>query len=63
MKDWIEINYPDLPEGRQRNYDQLRTAVQEAWESISIEYLVAIVNSMEERCQAVIDAKGGHIKF
>jgi transposase len=29
MKEYIEVNYPDLPGGRQRTYDQLRKIVQE----------------------------------
>lgn len=63
MKDWMEENYLDLPSGRQRSYAQLRSIVYEAWESILTEYLAAIVNSMENRCQAVIDARGGHTKY
>ncbi|KAF1935857.1 hypothetical protein EJ02DRAFT_506836 [Clathrospora elynae] len=30
MKDYIELNHPDLPAGKQRTYDQLRVIVQEA---------------------------------
>ena len=60
MKDYIEIHYPDLPVGQQRTYEQLREIVQEAWDSISVEYLSDLVSSMQARCQAVIDAAGGH---
>jgi transposase len=63
MKDWIELNHPDLPGGKQRTYDQLRAIVQEAWDSITPEYLDSLVDSMRERCQAVIDAQGGYTKY
>lgn len=63
MKDYIEENYPDLPYGKQRTYDQLRTIVQEAWESITEDVLRDLVDSMQARCQAVIDAKGSHTKY
>jgi hypothetical protein len=63
MKDYIENHYPDLPAGRQRTYDQLRQIVQEAWDSITDEVLRELIGSMKERCQAVIDADGGHTKY
>jgi transposase len=63
MKDWIELHHPDLPAGKQRTYDQLRAIVKEAWEAISDDTLRTLVESMKERCQAVIDAKGGHTKY
>jgi hypothetical protein len=60
MKDHIEQHYPDLPGGRQYSYDQLRGMVCEAWESVTPEMLTEVVGTMRERCQAVIDAQGGH---
>lgn len=63
MKDYIENCYPDLPAGRQRTYDQLRQIVQEAWDSITDEVLRELIGSMKDRCQAVIDADGGHTKY
>ncbi|KAF1946614.1 hypothetical protein EJ02DRAFT_493737, partial [Clathrospora elynae] len=63
MKDWIELNHPDLPAGRQRSYDQLCDIVKQAWEAITPEYLESLVISMRERCQAVIDAEGGYTKY
>jgi transposase len=63
MKDYIEIHYPDLPYGRQRTYSQLRSIVKEAWDSITPEYLASIVNSMRERCEAVLAAQGGYTKY
>jgi transposase len=63
MKDWIELHHPDLPAGKQRTYNQLREIVREAWESITTEDLRELIESMRARCQAVIDAEGGHTKY
>jgi transposase len=63
MKDYIEACYPDLPGGRQRTYDQLRGIVQEAWDSITPELLAEVIETMRDRCQAVIDAQGGYTKY
>ncbi|KAF9734931.1 hypothetical protein PMIN01_06336 [Paraphaeosphaeria minitans] len=46
-----------------RTYNQLRTIVAEAWESISPDHLDSIVNTIGERCRDVIAAKGGHTKW
>jgi hypothetical protein len=63
MKDWIELHYPDLPASKQRTYNQLQEIVREAWESITTEDLRELIESMPARCQAVIDAEGGHTKY
>jgi hypothetical protein len=63
MKNYIEVYYPDLPRGRQRSYDQLRGIVREAWESITPEDLRDVIETMGDRCQAVIDARSGHTKY
>lgn len=63
MKDYIEIHYPDLEDGRQPTYDELRRIVREAWDSISQEDLVDLISSMPARCAAVIKAEGGHTKY
>jgi len=63
MKDYIAAQYPDLEAGRQYSYDALRDIVQEAWDSISIELLNELIDSMPARCQAVIDANGGYTKY
>lgn len=45
-------------------YDRLRVAVKEAWEKgITEDFLIGLLASMRERCQAVIDANGMHTKF
>lgn len=59
MKDYIEWKYGcdgELP------YDILYEAVREAWEQISVRELNELINSIRDRCQAVIDARGGHTK-
>ena len=63
MKDYIERHYPDLESGKQLLYDKLREVVREAWDSISIDDLRELIDSMPERCQAVIDADSGHTKY
>ena len=63
MKDYIGANYLDLDGGRQYTYDRLRDIVQEAWDSISVELLNELIDSMPNRCQAVIDVKGGYTKY
>ena len=42
---------------------ELKQAVREAWDSISIDEINALVKSMPERVQAVLKAKGGHTKY
>jgi transposase len=63
IKDYIEHHYPDLPAGKQRTYDQLRQIVQEAWNAVSDQTLSSLIESMKERCEAVIAAEGGHTKY
>ena len=41
---------------------ELRKAVLDAWESISIDDINALVRSMPEKVNAVLEAKGGHMK-
>jgi len=53
MKDYIENVFPE-----QMTYPQLRAAVQEAWDSITVDQLKELIDSMHDRCQAVIDADG-----
>lgn len=55
MKDFIELKFGDV----QLSYDQLRVAVREAWDSITPDQLNSLIDSMRERCEAVIAARGG----
>jgi tryptophanase len=59
MKDWIEQRYGE----KKWTYDQLRKAVKEAWDAITIEQLNELLDSMHQRCVDVIAAKGGHTKW
>jgi len=63
MKDYIEQFYPDLPNGKQCTYNQLRTIVQEAWDAIRDEFLRDLTDSMQVQCQAVTDANVGHALY
>jgi transposase len=59
MKDWIEENYED----RQYSYNQLREIVKRAWEVVTPERLLDLLQTMPQRCQDVIDARGMHTKW
>jgi transposase len=59
MKDWLQLHYP----GQTCSYPQLRRQVNEAWDAIGEDLLNDLIESMPARCQAVIDAAGGHTKF
>ena len=59
MKDYIQQNYPSVSGGKQRSQDSLHQIVKEAWDSVSPEDLVRLLESMPSRCQAVKDADGG----
>ena len=58
MKDYIQDNFPE-----RMVYDQLRRAVQEAWDSITTDQLKELMDGMHDRCQAVIDANGNQISY
>ncbi|VDB88046.1 Bgt-51355, partial [Blumeria graminis f. sp. tritici] len=49
--------------GKQRTLDSLRNIVKEAWDSVSSEDLVGLIESMPARCQAVIDVDGGPARY
>jgi transposase len=46
MKDYIEERYGDV----QLSYDKLRDAVREAWDIITREQLLELIESMHQRC-------------
>src|SRR5438034_11764130 len=58
MKDYLENMFPE-----QMTFSQLRVAVQEAWDSITVNQLNELIDSMHDRCQAVIDADGKQIPY
>ncbi|KAF1977069.1 hypothetical protein BU23DRAFT_453791, partial [Bimuria novae-zelandiae CBS 107.79] len=55
----IEEKYGDV----QLSYDRLRGAVREAWDAITREQLLELIDSMRQRCQDVINAQGGYTKW
>ena len=59
MKDWISATYID----RNVPLDEIRRQVKEAWEAIGEETLEELLQTMPQRCQAVIDANGMHTKW
>ena len=59
MKDWIEREYRE----KMWTHPQLREAVRAAWDAITVDQLNELIDSMKQRCQDVIDARGGHTKW
>jgi transposase len=59
LKEIIEKNDPEI----HKNYNRLRAAVIEAWETITDEEIRDIIRQMRDRCQAVIDANGMYTKW
>ncbi len=43
--------------------ESLWLGLQKAWDSISVEVLRKYIDTMPERCAAVITTKGGHTKY
>ncbi len=41
----------------------IRKAVREAWDAVTPEQLNELINEMQARCQAVIDAEGGPTEY
>jgi transposase len=62
MKNWIQEQYPEYEKGK-ISYTLLRKMVQEAWDSISVDQLIELIDSMHQRCQDVLDAHGNHVKW
>ena len=60
MKDWIQEHYPN---DNELSYNLLREVVRAAWDAVPETFLKDLIESMPARCQAVIDACGGHTKY
>src|SRR5689334_4699777 len=43
--------------------EQLQDVIAQEWEATPLSFLRKLARSMPKRCQAVIDAKGDHIKY
>jgi transposase len=48
---------------RPKNLDELWVALQEEWEKIEVEFINSLVESMPNRVEAVLKAKGGSTKY
>ena len=59
---WDELGRR-LDQHTPRNKDQLWEIVKDEWYQISTEVTKKLVESMQRRLQAVIDAKGGHTRY
>jgi transposase len=63
----IEHLWADLARRIEEHQDttmkQLQDRVEAEWQATSVEFLRELVHSMPARCQAVIDAEGGHTKY
>jgi hypothetical protein len=59
MKDWIQDQYDD----NLRGSNQLREAINAAWNAVPKSFLSELIESMPARCQAVIDANGSHTRY
>lgn len=60
MKDWIQDKYP---EDKELSYDQLRQSVRASWDAIPEGFFEDLIQSVQARCQAVIEAGGGHTPY
>ena len=64
MKYYIQERYPEFEQTRQRNREEVRSIVLEAWyHSTTVEKLSSLMESMSRRCQEVIGADGGPIPY
>ena len=67
MKNWIQDTYGielDSVEsqGKKIKPDRLKQMVQEAWDQITEDRLKDLLNTMQQRCQDVVDAHRGNTK-
>ena len=60
MKDWIQERYS---KDHQLSCDALREVVRAVREAVPKSFLSSPIKSMQARCQAVIEADGGHTKY
>jgi hypothetical protein len=58
MKNYLQDNYPE-----NMTYNKLREAVKDAWDKVSSFTFKELIESMPERCQAVIDANDLFTKY
>ena len=58
IKNYLQDHYPET-----MSYDVLRAAVEDAWDKVSQFEFEALINSIKERCEAVIKAEGRYTKY
>lgn len=64
MKNWIQKHYyAAYYDASKIPLDRLKMIIWEAWEAVPTEFIMKLYNSWWDRCQAVIDAKGGLTKY
>ena len=65
MKEWICEHYPDFHEmGKtEEAYQRFYQAINEAWEVIPQEKINSLIRTMDNRINAVQQAKGWHTKY
>jgi hypothetical protein len=59
MKDYIQNNHPEV----HSSYPRLRSAIQEAWESLTEATIKDLIRGIGDRYIEVILANGGHTKY
>ena len=53
------LNWPSIVHSKESLWLELR----KAWDNVSVDVLRKYIDTMPERCAAVIAAKGGHTKY
>lgn len=59
---WSQLKMK-VREQNPRNINELKEIVKQEWDKIDPQLTKNLVESMSRRCQAVIEAKGGHINY
>ena len=60
MKDWLDDHFSHEDKVP---YAVLRARVKEAWDVIGEDVFEELIKTMQQRCQSVIDAEGGHTRW
>jgi len=55
----MQERYPRIP----ANKKELNEALQREWEKMPNSEIEKFTHSMHDRCQAIIDARGGHTRY
>jgi len=64
MKNWIQEHYWEVQYRVDRvPLPQLRRIILQAWDAVLEDYIQSLYDSWWQRCQAIIDARGGPTKY